>query len=90
MQLWLGESNISKGVKDPSREEKVLGRAETGTSQYFLQSSQSNQSNEAQRRDANQSSQSISTPVTEEDNTSTEMPVNELTKPASSKQTNVP
>ena len=49
--------------------------------QYFLRSSQSNQSNEAQRRDANQSSQSISTPVTEEDNTSTEMPVDELTQP---------
>ena len=49
--------------------------------QYFLRSSQSSQSNEAQRRDANQSSQSISTPVTEEDNTSTEMPVDELTQP---------
>ncbi len=49
--------------------------------QYFLRSNQSNQSIEARRRDKNQSSQSISTPVTEEDNTSTEMPVEEPTQP---------
>ncbi|KAL6475304.1 hypothetical protein MHYP_G00163440 [Metynnis hypsauchen] len=48
--------------------------------QYFLRSKQSNQSIEAQRRDKNQSSQSISTPVTEE-NTSTEMLVEEPTQP---------
>lgn len=49
--------------------------------QYFLRSNQSNQSIEAQRREKNQSSQSISTSVPEEDNTSTEMPVEEPTQP---------
>ncbi len=49
--------------------------------QYFLRSNQSNQSIEARRRDKNQSSQSISTIVTEEGNTSTEMPVEEPTQP---------
>lgn len=42
---------------------------------------QSNQSNEALRLDANQSSQSINTPVTEEGNTSTEMLVDGPTQP---------
>lgn len=49
--------------------------------QYFLQSNQSNQSIEAQQLDKNQSLQSISTPVTEEGNTSTGMQVEEPTQP---------
>ena len=48
---------------------------------YFLRGNQSNQSSEAQRRDANQSSQSISTPAPEEGNTGTEMSVEEPTQP---------
>lgn len=27
--MWLGESNIREGLGDPTREEKVLERAET-------------------------------------------------------------
>lgn len=45
--------------------------------QYFLRGNRSNQSNEAQQRDTNQSSQSISTPVTGEKVTSTEIVVEE-------------
>lgn len=56
-------------------------RQEPRIDQYFLRSNQSNQSIEAQRRGKNQSSQSISTPVTEEDNTITEMSVEEPTQP---------
>ena len=73
----------ARGLRIHQGRKRCLGEQRQGPriDQYFLRSSQSNQSNEAQRRDANQSSQSISTPVTEEDNTSTEMPVDELTQP---------
>ena len=66
-----------QGKKGCLREQRQGPRID----QYFLRSNQSNQSIEAQRRDKNQSSQSISTPVTEEENTSTEMPVEEPTQP---------
>ena len=56
-------------------------RQEPRIDQYFLRSNQSSQSNEAQRQDTNHSSQSISTPVIEEDDTSTDMPMDELNQP---------
>lgn len=56
-------------------------RQETRIDQYFLRSNQSSQSNEAQQRDPNQSSQSISTTVFEEDSTCTDLPVDKLTQP---------
>ncbi|KAK9524410.1 hypothetical protein VZT92_016806 [Zoarces viviparus] len=68
---------IHQGRKKCLREQRQGPRID----QYFLRSNQSNQSNEAQRRETNQSSQSISTPVTEEGNTSTEMSVEWPTQP---------
>lgn len=73
----------ARGLKIHQGKRGCLGKQRQGTriDQYFLRRNQSNQSIEAQRRDKNQSSQCISTPVTENDNTSTEMPVEEPTQP---------
>ncbi len=73
----------ARGFKIHQGKRGCLRKQGQGTriDQYFLRSNQSNQSIEAQRRDKNQSSQCISTPVTEEDNTSTQMPVEEPNQP---------
>lgn len=68
---------IHQGRKKCLREQ----RQETRIDQYFLRSNQSSQPNEAQRRDPNQSSQSISTTVFGEDSTCTDLPVDKLTQP---------
>lgn len=68
--------NIHQGKK------RCLGKQSQGPhiDQYFLRSNTSNQSSEAQR-DKNQSSQSISTPVTDEGNANAELLVEEPTQP---------
>ena len=68
---------IHQGRKRCLREQRQGPRID----RYFLRGNESNQSSEAQRRDANQSSQSISTPAPEEGNTGTEMSVEEPTQP---------
>ncbi|KAJ8392682.1 hypothetical protein AAFF_G00073560 [Aldrovandia affinis] len=74
---------LAKGLKIHQGKKRCLREQRQGPriDQYFLRSSQSSQSNEAQRWDTNHSSQSISTPVAEEVNTSTEMPLEPLTQP---------
>ena len=83
----------ARGLKIHQGRKRCLQKQGPRIDQYFLRSNRSNQSIEAQRRDTNQSLQSISTPVTEEENTgtetlvdvesntSTDMPVDELTQP---------
>ncbi|TKS88163.1 Methyltransferase-like protein 22 [Collichthys lucidus] len=84
MSLLLGEtySDARKvtsvtGLKIHQGKKRCLGKQSQGPciDQYFLRSNTSNQSSEVQRRDKNQSSQSISTPVTEEGNASTKLQV---------------
>ena len=69
----------TKGLKIHQGKRQCLGKQRQGPriDQYFLRSNRSNQSIEAQRLVKNQSSQSISTPVTEEGSTSTKMQVEE-------------
>lgn len=79
---WAKVTSVT-GLKIHQGKKRCLGKQsqEPRIDQYFLRSNTSNQSSEAQRRDKNQSSQSISTPVTEEGNASTELQVEEPTQP---------
>ncbi|KAM7413791.1 hypothetical protein PAMA_020927 [Pampus argenteus] len=64
---WAKVTSVT-GLKIHQGKKPCLGKQSQGSriDQYFLRSNTSNQSSEAQRQDKNQSSQSISTPVTEE------------------------
>ncbi|TKS68811.1 putative ATP-dependent RNA helicase DDX5 [Collichthys lucidus] len=71
---WAKVTSVT-GLKIHQGKKRCLGKQSQGPriDRYFLRSNTSNQSSEAQRRDKNQSSQSISTPVTEEGNANTEL-----------------
>ena len=66
--MWLAEGYYSEGPQNPSRENEVLGRGNTGKriDSYFLRSALS-QSVEVQRQEVTHSSQDISSPDVEED-----------------------
>ena len=66
--VWLAEGYYSKGPENPSRENEVIGKGNTGKhiDSYFLRSALS-QSVEVQRQEVTHSSQDISSPDVEVD-----------------------